>query len=194
MAHGADVNVTNAYNNTCLMISAYKGHTDVVAFLLAQAADPNEQAHCGATALHYAAECGYTEICRQLLDHGALIKKNEFGMTAIVTAAERTRELVVEMFYTRPGLMSKEEVSYGTRKNITKSNINPIFCVLPQRIDVLELIGASFANDKDNYSINKAFHYLMLAMEFRFVVCVLVLSFAYHSHALHGSPSARRQI
>lgn len=110
VAHGADVNVTNAYNNTCLMISAYKGHIDVLAFLLAHNADPNEQAHCGATALHYAAECGYTEICRLLLDNGALIKKNEHGMTAIITAAERTRELVVEMFYTRPGLMTKDEV------------------------------------------------------------------------------------
>lgn len=37
-----------------------------------------------------------------------------------------------------------------------------------QKIDVLELIGASFANDKDNYSLNKAFHYLMLAMQFRY--------------------------
>ena len=29
-------------------------------------------------------------------------------------------------------------------------------------------MGASFANDKDNYSLNKAFHYLKLAMEFRY--------------------------
>ncbi len=29
-------------------------------------------------------------------------------------------------------------------------------------------MGASFANDKDNYSLNKAFHYLMLAMELRY--------------------------
>lgn len=110
VAHGADVNVTNAYNNTCLMIAAYKGHTDVVQFLLSHQADPNGQAHCGATALHYAAECGYTEICRLLLDAGAVIKHNDYGMTAITAAAERTREKVVEMFYTRPGLMSKEEV------------------------------------------------------------------------------------
>lgn len=40
------------------------------------------------------------------------------------------------------------------------------FC---QKIDALELMGASFANDKDNYSLNKAYHYLILAMELRFV-------------------------
>lgn len=30
------------------------------------------------------------------------------------------------------------------------------------------MIGASFANDKDNYSLNKAYHYLLLAMQFRY--------------------------
>ena len=30
--HGADIQMANAYNNTCLMISAYKGHKDVVSF------------------------------------------------------------------------------------------------------------------------------------------------------------------
>lgn len=29
-------------------------------------------------------------------------------------------------------------------------------------------MGASFANDKDNYSLSKAYHYLMLAMELRY--------------------------
>ena len=126
------------------MISAYKGHTDVVEFLLSHGADPDEQAHCGATALHYAAECGHTDICAALLDYGATLKCNEYAMTAVTTAAERTRELVVELFYGRPELLTKEE-----------------------KIDALELMGASFANDKDNYSMNKAYHYLSLAMDLR---------------------------
>lgn len=41
-------------------------------------------------------------------------------------------------------------------------DLNPL-----QIIDVLELMGASFANDKDNYSLSKAYHFLMLAMELR---------------------------
>lgn len=92
------------------MISAYKGHTDVVEFLLSNGADPDQQALCGATALHYAAECGHVDICAALLDYGATLKRNEFDMTAVTTAAERTRELVVELFYGRPGLLTKEEV------------------------------------------------------------------------------------
>lgn len=58
----------------------------------------------------YAAECGHVDICAALLDYGATLKRNEFDMTAVTTAAERTRELVVEMFYGRPGLLTKEEV------------------------------------------------------------------------------------
>lgn len=54
VAHNAEINLANVYNNTCLMISAYKGHTDVVEFLLSNGADPDQQALCGATALHYA--------------------------------------------------------------------------------------------------------------------------------------------
>ncbi|XP_055311305.1 protein fem-1 homolog B isoform X3 [Sitodiplosis mosellana] len=145
VAHSAEINLANVYNNTCLMISAYKGHTDVVEFLLSNGADPDQQALCGATALHYAAECGHVDICAALLDYGATLKRNEFDMTAVTTAAERTRELVVELFYGRPNLLTKEE-----------------------KIDALELMGASFANDKDNYSLNKAYHYLLLAMELRY--------------------------
>lgn len=108
--HGADINLANAFNNTCLMISAYKGHTDVVEFLLSNGANPNEQAKCGASALHYAAECGHTEICRLLLDHNAVIKLNEYKMSPVITAAERTKESVVELFCNRENLLTKEEV------------------------------------------------------------------------------------
>uniref|UniRef100_A0A8D8KEN4 Protein fem-1 homolog B n=1 Tax=Culex pipiens TaxID=7175 RepID=A0A8D8KEN4_CULPI len=143
--HDANINFANAYNNTCLMIAAYKGHAEVVEYLLENDALPNEQANCGATALHYAAECGHVEVCGVLLDYGAVFKQNEYGMTPVICAAERTRETVVELFVNKAGLLSREE-----------------------QIDALELMGASFANDKDNYSLVKAFRYLISAMELRF--------------------------
>ncbi|XP_037813590.1 protein fem-1 homolog B isoform X2 [Lucilia sericata] len=143
--HGADVNLGNKYNNTCIMIAAYKGHAHVVDTLLKNGANPNEQALCGATALHYAAECGHIEVCRILLDHGARLQENEHGLTPVLNAAERTHEEVVHLFINRPGLMKKEDI-----------------------IIALELLGASFANDKDNYSIQKAYTHLMRAMEMRY--------------------------
>lgn len=65
-------------------------------------------------------------------------------MSQLVSAAERTKAEVVEYLITRP--------------EITK----------PQVIEALELLGASFANDKDNYSLEKAYHYLRMAMELRY--------------------------
>lgn len=78
--------------------------------MLANGADPDVQANCNATALHYAAESGHVDICAMLLDYGATLKKNEYGMSAVISAAERTRELVVELFYSRATLLTKEEV------------------------------------------------------------------------------------
>lgn len=60
-----------------------------------------------------------------------------------MTAAERTRADVVEYLITRPEF-TKEE-----------------------RIEALELLGASFANDKDNYCLEKAYYYLYTAMKLR---------------------------
>lgn len=144
--HNADINLPNIYNNTCLMISSYKGHTEVVEYLLQKGANVNHQANCQATALHYGSECGHLEICTLLLDHGADINiKNEYGMTAFIQAAERTKEDVAVMFCERENLLTKEQV-----------------------IDTYELIGASFANDKDNYDLSKSYFYLYTAMEMRY--------------------------
>lgn len=144
VAHGSDLNLSNKYNNNCLMIASYKGFLDVVEFLLKNGAEVNQQANCGASALHYAAEVGNTAVCGLLLDYGATLLPNEFGFHAVLMAAERVREKVVKMFLDRPGLLDSR-----------------------QRIDVLELMGASFANDKEHYSLAKAHYYLTIAMELR---------------------------
>lgn len=36
-----------------------------------------------------------------------------------------------------------------------------------ERIEALELLGASFGNDKEAYDITKAFEYMMRSMELR---------------------------
>ncbi|KAH7963270.1 hypothetical protein HPB52_020409 [Rhipicephalus sanguineus] len=141
--HGADIHIPNKYNNTCLMIAAYKGHLDVVRYLLSRGADTNTQALCGATALQFAAEHGHLDIVRELLECNARILANGIGMTPLLAAAERTKAEVVEYLVKQP------------------------WCTRREKIDALELLGASFANDKDNYSLERAFRYLELAMRER---------------------------
>ncbi|KAK9883902.1 hypothetical protein WA026_004844 [Henosepilachna vigintioctopunctata] len=142
--HNADINIANKYNNTCLMIAAYKGHVDVVSFLLENGANPDEKALCGATALHFAAECGHADVVKELLKYNAKFFANDAGMTPIKAAAERTREEVVEY------LISHQDISKM------------------ERIEALELLGASYANDKESYDIVKAYEYLHMSMELRF--------------------------
>lgn len=106
-------------------------------------ANPNEKAHCGATALYFAAESGHIAIVKELLKYNAQFTENDVGMTALKAAAERTRADIVEYLVERPEI-SKEE-----------------------QIEALELLGASYANDKDNYCLELAYKYLHRTMEMR---------------------------
>ncbi|XP_069361539.1 protein fem-1 homolog B isoform X2 [Maniola hyperantus] len=142
--HGADIHKANKYNNTCLMIAAYKGHLDVVQFLLDSGARVDERALCGATALHFAAECGHAAVVCALIEHNAKILTNENGMTPLQCAAERARASVVELLASRP--------------EVTRA----------QAIEAYELLGASFANDKEYYCLRMAYQYLHRAMAMRY--------------------------
>lgn len=142
--HGADIHKANKYNNTCLMIAAYKGHLDVVQFLLDCGARVDERALCGATALHFAAECGHAAVVCALIDQQAKILTNENGMTPLQCAAERARASVVEILASRP--------------EVTRA----------QAIEAYELLGASFANDKEYYCLRMAYQYLHRAMAMRY--------------------------
>ncbi|XP_078539188.1 protein fem-1 homolog B [Lissotriton helveticus] len=138
--NNANISIANKYDNTCLMIAAYKGHTDVVRYLLEQNADPNCKAHCGATALHFAAEAGHLEIVRELVRCKAAMVTNGHGMTPLKVAAESCKADVVELL------------------------LSHVDCDTRSRIEALELLGASFANDRENYDILKTYQYLYLAM------------------------------
>jgi Fem-1 family protein b len=65
------------------------------------------------------------------------------GMSPLIAAAERTRAEVVEYLVTRSEVSNLE------------------------RIEALELLGASYANDKDNYCLESAYQYLHQTMEMR---------------------------
>ncbi|CAN9499025.1 unnamed protein product [Ophioblennius macclurei] len=142
--HRADISITNKFNNTCLMIAAYKGHVDVVKFLLEQGAFPNAKAHCGATALHFAAEAGHLDIVKELMHCQAAMVVNGHGMTPLKVAAESCKADVVELL-------------------LAHADCDPHSC-----IEALELLGASFANDRENYDIQKTYHYLHMAMVERY--------------------------
>ncbi|KAK3097697.1 hypothetical protein FSP39_012220 [Pinctada imbricata] len=136
----ADITIPNKYDNTCLMISSYKGHKECVRFLLEKGADPNTTAHCGATALHFAAECGHMDVVKDLVNYGAVQKVNDHKMTPLLVASECGKCDIVKYFVSLPD------------------------CTKEEKVTAFELLGASFANDKENYDIIKAYQYLEAGM------------------------------
>ena len=144
ISNGADIHIPNKYKNTCLMIACYKGHEEVVRHLLECGVEPNSQAHCGATALHFASERGYLQIVKDVIMFGGRLQPNDERMTPLHVAAESSQAAIVEYFISRPE------------------------CSRLDQIHSLELLGASYANDKDNYDVEKCYCYLWLAMNERF--------------------------
>lgn len=100
-------------------------------------------ANCGATALHYAAESGHLEIVSMLLRSGAKLTRNSHGLTPLLSAAEECQEEIVNL------ILDERKVDNE------------------QQISALELLGASFANDKENYNLFKCYAYLRKAMTLR---------------------------
>ncbi|XP_033634101.1 protein fem-1 homolog B-like [Asterias rubens] len=143
--NNANIHKPNKYGNTCIMIASYKGHYDVVTYLLANGGDVNAQANCGASAMHFTAECGRLEIVKLLVQHDAKMLKNEHGLTPLMVACDNGMAEVAEF------LMSLPEVSKT------------------EKIQALELLGSSYANDKEHYDIAKTYHYFYLAMLHRYL-------------------------
>lgn len=68
LRYKADPNVQQNDGDTPLHISCYKGHFEIVQILLAAGANPNLfNTMLGRTPLHYASECAYVEITKELL-------------------------------------------------------------------------------------------------------------------------------
>ena len=97
----------------------------------------------GNTALHDAAHRGRLEIVSQLLVLGASQLPNNQGLTPLLYACDYCSVEIVEYLIKRPE------------------------CTKEQRIDALELLGASIANDGSR-DIKKAFSYMKRGMEERY--------------------------
>ena len=140
---GADVNARTIIENTPLMVACSCGHLSVVTYLIDKGAFMDLQNKDGSTALHYAAQWGHFEIVSELLALGALQLPNNQGLTPLLYACNQFSIEMVEHIIKRPE------------------------CTKEQRIDALELLGATIANNKSR-DIKKAFSYMKRGMEERF--------------------------
>nr|VZH95840.1 unnamed protein product [Spirometra erinaceieuropaei] len=85
--NGADVEIPNRHGHTCLMISCYRGHYNIALYLLSRGARVNRRSAKGNTALHDCAESGNLRGLQLLLEHSALMQKDEYGQSPIMSGA-----------------------------------------------------------------------------------------------------------
>ena len=138
---GADVNARNQYKGTPIMAACDYGHLSIVSYLINKGAFVDLQTKNGNTALHAAAERGHLETVSQLLVLGASQLPNNKGLTPLLYACDKCSIEIVEYLIKRPE------------------------CTKEQRIDALELLGATIANFGDKV---KAFSYMKRGMEERY--------------------------
>ena len=142
---GADVN-TRIYDDesTPLMVACSWGHSSVATYLINKGAIMDLQDKDGKTALHDAAQRDHLEIFRELLALGASQLPNNQGLTPLLYACNECSIEIVEHI------------------------INGPECTKEQRIDALELLGATIANHYECRDTEKAFSYMKRGMEMRY--------------------------
>ena len=177
LEQNADVDSKTSTGSTPLRVAAHEGHLDIVRCLVESGADVNARNDCkeestplvtyyhglfsgngmfsvvdnyliqqckvGCTALHDAVERGHLKIVSELLALGASQLPNGLGLTPLLYACNECSIEMVEHIINRPE------------------------CTKEQRIDALELLGATIANDKSR-DIKKAFSYMKRGMEMRY--------------------------
>ena len=142
--NGADVNARTNSNSTPLMITCYNGHLDVASYLVEHGASINLQDDDGRSCLHYASKQGHVQLVCVLLALGAKQTQTPDGLTPLLEASNGCKIEMVGCFINRPE------------------------CSKERRIDALELLGATIANDPDAYDIEKAFSFMKQGMEERY--------------------------
>ena len=142
---GADVNARNVEESTPLMVACHWDHLNTATYLINKGAFIDLQYVDGSTALHYTVQWGYFEIVTELLALGASQLPNNQGLTPLLYACNECSIEMMEHIIKRPE------------------------CTKEQRIDALELLGATIANSNDeSRDTEKAFSYLKRGMEERF--------------------------
>lgn len=90
-------------NDTLLLMAVKSGDIKQVRALLAAGAKPDVSDRQGTTALMYAANLGYTEIVRSLVEAGANINlpRKRYGLTALMLAASANHFDIVRLLISK---------------------------------------------------------------------------------------------
>ena len=140
--HVKDENLSQHYKNIGLRVACSRAHYWLMEYLIKVGADLNYQFDEGYTVLHIAAYKNIIDLVKIFTENGAVMKKNNYGVTPLNTAAALGYVYVVECM------------------------LDNFECTRQEKVDVLELLGASCIN-YDNYNIAQCYEYFEKAMKER---------------------------
>jgi ankyrin repeat protein len=156
LEHGADVNASDGCGRTALHFTAlgkgrglFASHLDssvrgeIAKLLLSRGANVNAKTKNGLTALHAAAEKGYVEVVKVLLEYNADVNsksKDEYGRTALHFASKGGHEQIVTVL-----------LEHGSDINImSKDNLTPLNLALAG-ISLVDVMVGYYDFDDDYY-------------------------------------------
>ena len=174
----ADVDGRASKGSTPLRVAAHDGHLDVVRCLVERGADVNTRIYDDeSTPLMVACSWGHSSVATYLINKGAIMDlQDKDGKTALYDAAQRDhleifRELLALGASQLPNNQGLTPLLYACNEcsiEIVEHIINGPECTKEQRIDALELLGATIANHYECRDTEKAFSYMKRGMEMRY--------------------------
>lgn len=158
------------------MIACYKGHIRIAKYLLAMKADANRKSVKGNTALHDCAESGSLEILKILVEHGARMDVDSYGMTPLLAAAVTGQNnyaltrINLSLYTYRISTEQTNSSSIGHTHMVEHLIGMKHLVGRKERIDALELLGATYVDKKRD--MIGAMELWKRAMEERFVFII----------------------
>ena len=108
LENGADPNIKDRFGRAPLHKAVEMDRRNSAKLLIEHPeTDINAQTNDNITALHQCSNYGYLEICRLLVEHGAILDlKNNYGQTALEIAEEKRKNEIIKLL--------KEAKNYAT--------------------------------------------------------------------------------
>lgn len=131
---GADVNSTNVYGTTPLILASWEGHVEIVKLLLEKGANVNSADNVRSTPIHKASEKGHIEVAKLLIKEGADINQatnHRFCFTPIHMASGKGHVEVVNLLVEKGADVNQD----------SKFGFTPLFeASLDNHIDVVRFL------------------------------------------------------
>lgn len=177
--HGANIDLQDKDGHTPLMKVCKTGHADIVAYLIEHGATKDFQDNCGCTPLMIASNYSHMEIVNYLVEQGAnLDVQDNKGNTALHYAVLGNSSVAVCsllsfgacQLYNSNRLTPLLLASNHCKISLVEDLIKRPECSREQRIDALELLGASLdlTGIMPETEAEAAFQYIKRGMEERF--------------------------